>query len=124
MTTFNTRKTRSLLLVPVFAAFAIGAQGVYAAGADDTQTQVGSVLQGTHSQSGYSNYSPATSSAAHDVQEQARRVLLGQSSSAATASAVAGGGSNPGSSSSVSSSGTSRATADVLQLTQRVVRGI
>jgi hypothetical protein len=89
MTPLIPNKTRSLLLVPLFAAFAATAQSAPAAQfAGDTQAQVQSILQGTTSRGanpagGFHDFADNGSrSRTLDLQEQARRYLLGISNSA------------------------------------------
>ncbi|MBV8804430.1 MAG: hypothetical protein JO042_05270 [Sinobacteraceae bacterium] len=117
MSTFNTRK---LLLAPLVAAFAISAQVGYAADtAGDTQSQVRSVLLGTHT---YRNLDAAKVSAASarvtDIQENARQVLLGERKSdlGGNRYSVASGADSP-----IGSNGHS--SREARELTQRVVLG-
>jgi hypothetical protein len=115
MSTFNTRK---LLLAPLVAAFAISAQVAPAADtAADTQTQVRSILLGTHLDTDAPKVS-AVSARVIDTQENARQILLGERNGdlgGARYSAASGGDSPTGSNGHSSS--------EARELTQRVVLG-
>lgn len=119
MNTPKSIKTRKLLLVPVFAAFAAYAQASQATdGFGDTQSQVRSVLEGAH----YGDSSrPATigaSSRVTDIQESTRQILLGTNNSNAGADSGSTATSSTGSSASDRNGG-----GDVQRWTQRVILG-
>lgn len=117
MSTFNTRK---LLFAPLVAAFAISAQVGHAADpAGDTQTQVRSILLGTHSETSLDAPKVASVSArVIDTQENTRQILLGEHNgdlSGARYSAASGGNSPTGSN--------GHSSTEARELTQRVVLG-
>jgi hypothetical protein len=115
MSTFNTRK---LLFAPLVAAFAISAQVAHAADpAGDTQTQVRSILLGTHHDIAAPKVS-AVSARVIDTQENTRQVLLGERNGGLGGgrySAASGGDSSGGSN--------GQSSREARELTQRVVLG-
>jgi len=121
MNTLKSINTRKLLLVPMFAAFAVYAQASHAADSSgDTQSQVRAVLEGSRSQIDASR--PAAIGAPSrvaDIQENTRKVLLGANGSSA---GVQG---KSTATSSVASSASNRRGGgdDVQKQTQRVVFG-
>jgi hypothetical protein len=128
MTTFIPNKTRSLLLVPLFAAFAVPAQSALAVEfAGDTQAQVQSVLQGTTSRGanpagGFHDFADnGNRSRTLDLQEQARRYLLGISNSGPAERTAPGSKSSsmPG----ATASGNRGASVDAQIMAQRVIVG-
>jgi hypothetical protein len=123
MNTLQSINTRKWLLVPVFAALAAYAQASQVAdGVGDTQSQVRAVLAGTPSHLGSNQ--PATIGAPSegaDIQEHARRILLGTTDSNAGVRVT-----NSGSTATASagSSATNRhGGGDTQRQTQRVVLG-
>jgi hypothetical protein len=112
MSTVNSINGRKLLLIPVFAAIAVYAQGSHAA---DTQDQVRAVLEGTRTQVTSGQYVTSSDSLrVPDIQDGAREVLLGTYGSKAKVR-VAGSESNTGSN--------GQSSVEALKLTQQVVVG-
>jgi hypothetical protein len=129
MTTLIQNKSRSLLLVPLFAAFAVSAQSARAAEfAGDTQAQVQSVLQGTTSREanpagGFHDLADNGSrSRTLDLQEQAGRYLLGISNSG-PAERTATPGSKSTSTPGAAVSGNRGASVDAQIMAQRTIVG-
>jgi hypothetical protein len=115
MSTFNTRK---LLFAPLVAAFAISAQVGHAADpAGDTQTQVRSILLGTHLDIEAPKVS-AVPARVIDTQENTRQILLGERNG------DLGGGRHSAASGGDSSTGSNgHSSGEARELTQRVVLG-